>query len=236
MDQLEKLSLYLISQKCATNYFVEHNFLSVDCGKELISKCLGYAIVVASCFVKFPQILKILNSGTAEGVSFASQFLDVVACTANFAYCFIAQYPFSAYGDAVFNFLQTLVIAHLCVHYANKPGQVTLFSLTCLATVIFLCSGAVPLSALKLFNSFNIFVVIVSRGNQIWTNFSNKSTGQLSIVTMFLLFAGCIARVFTSIQETNDAQLVFSYALGGFLNGLICLQILMYAPPKTKTE
>ena len=67
MDQLERLSLYLISQKCADNYFIKHNFLDVDCGKELVSKCLGYLIVVASCVVKFPQILKILRSNDTKG-------------------------------------------------------------------------------------------------------------------------------------------------------------------------
>ena len=234
---MEKLALYLISPECAFNYFIQHNFLDVDCAKEVISKCLGYAIVVASCVVKVPQILKIVNAGNAEGVSFFSQFLDILTYSANLSYCFIAQYPFSAYGDSLFNFIQTVAIAHLCVMYAKKPAQAAGFSITCVFMLILLCSGVVPIRFLQLFNSLNIFVVICSRGSQIMTNLKNKSTGQLSIITMFLLFAGCLARIFTSIQETNDSQLVFSYSVGAFLNGVICLQILMYSnSQRVKTD
>ena len=40
------------------------------------------------------------------------------------------------------------------------------------------------------------------------------STGQLSTVTAFANFAGCIARIFTSLQEGGGAAMVRGYVLG----------------------
>ena len=234
---MEKFALYFVSPKCFDKYFSDHDLLDIQCGKELISKCLGYSIIAASMFVKVPQILKILSAKSGQGVSFFAQLLDAVACTSNFTYCFIATYPFSAYGDAVFNFLQTLCIAHLCLHFSGKSIEAFLFTLSCLTAAGFLCSGAATLEQLRWFNSCNLLIASGARGTQIWTNFKNGSTGQLSLVTMALLFIGCIARVFTSIQETNDMQLVTSFATGGFLNGVIVLQILYYGSgQRTKSE
>ena len=40
------------------------------------------------------------------------------------------------------------------------------------------------------------------------------STGQLSTATAFANFAGCIARIFTSVQEGGGAAMVRGYVLG----------------------
>jgi len=45
-------------------------------------------------------------------------------------------------------------------------------------------------------------------------NLQAGSTGQLSTVTAFANFAGCIARIFTSLQEGGGAAMVRGYILG----------------------
>ena len=63
---------------------------------------------------------------------------------------------------------------------------------------------------------------------QAYTNFSNKSTGQLSVITVFMIFFGAIARIFTSIQETGDALVIFTYIVSSIFNGIIALQMIIY--------
>lgn len=71
---------------------------------------------------------------------------------------------------------------------------------------------------------------------QIRENHRNKSTGQLSFLTVFLMFAGCLARIFTSIQETGDSLLIGSFVVASVTNGILLSQIFYYwtAPAKEK--
>ena len=59
---------------------------------------------------------------------------------------------------------------------------------------------------------------------QAYTNYRNGSTGQLSAVTFFLLFAGSVARVFTSLQETGDNIIVLTFLTSTLCNGIIVAQ------------
>ncbi|KAK6623274.1 hypothetical protein RUM43_009126 [Polyplax serrata] len=66
-------------------------------------------------------------------------------------------------------------------------------------------------------------------GVQALSNYKRQSTGQLSAVTLWMQFAGCLARVFTSIQETGDATMILTYVTATILNGLILFQLYYYA-------
>jgi uncharacterized BrkB/YihY/UPF0761 family membrane protein len=70
---------------------------------------------------------------------------------------------------------------------------------------------------------------VASLTQQILTNFKNKSTGQLSIVTVGLTFVGALVRVFTTIQEVGwDMSLLSSTLLGASTGLLLLLQIVFY--------
>ena len=56
-------------------------------------------------------------------------------------------------------------------------------------------------------------LAISARLPQVLTNFKNKSTGQLSIVTSTLNFLGVAARIFTTIQEVNDPLVLVIFLL-----------------------
>lgn len=105
------LSLELLSPKCFESLVEEMNYKDGDCLKMLISRCLGLAIVIGATCVKFPQIIKIYKSGSAEGISFLATLLELLAVTANGAYSFSKGFPFSSYGEAVTLSLQASVIA-----------------------------------------------------------------------------------------------------------------------------
>jgi hypothetical protein len=63
---------------------------------------------------------------------------------------------------------------------------------------------------------------------QIFTNFRNGHTGQLSAVTVFLLALGSLARIFTSIQETGDQVIIATYLCSSAVNCILSLQVIWY--------
>ena len=71
-------------------------------------------------------------------------------------------------------------------------------------------------------------IVVLSRVPQIFTNFRNKSTGQLAFLTFFLSFAGSAARLATVMFETNDFLFQLTFILSVALNGFIVLQFFLY--------
>ena len=59
-------------------------------------------------------------------------------------------------------------------------------------------------------------------------NFRASSTGQLSAITVGLLFLGCVVRIATTWIETGDLLTVVNYIIATVLNGTILGQILYY--------
>ena len=69
-------------------------------------------------------------------------------------------------------------------------------------------------------------MLLMSRIPQIIQNFKLKNTGQLSIITTFLTFAGSLARIFTTLQEIgNDYSLLAICFTGAMTSGIILLQV-----------
>jgi len=77
---------------------------------------------------------------------------------------------------------------------------------------------------------------LVVKGTQIYQNFKNKSTGQLSFITNFLNLAGTAARMLTTFIELSDSFLLLNYGAGSLLNLTIVLQMLVYWKTPVKQE
>ncbi|KAH6937402.1 hypothetical protein HPB50_000049 [Hyalomma asiaticum] len=80
--------------KCYDEIIVRHNFENVDCLKLAFSKCLGYGIIVGSTLVKVPQIVKIVQTQSGEGISVTSVLMELIGMTATAAYSYAQRYPF----------------------------------------------------------------------------------------------------------------------------------------------
>ena len=69
-------------------------------------------------------------------------------------------------------------------------------------------------------------LMLTSRCSQIYTNYTNRSTGQLAVVTVFLSFAGGLARIFTTIQQVGyDYALLSTHFVAAVTTGTILLQV-----------
>ncbi|KAA0723219.1 Mannose-P-dolichol utilization defect 1 protein [Triplophysa tibetana] len=229
MDPFKDILInYLMPEKCFDEFFLQFNLLHVDCLKIVISKGLGIGIILGSVLVKLPQILKLIGAKSAEGLSFNSILLELFAITGTMAYSIINSFPFSAWGEALFLMIQTVTIGFLIQHYAGKTikglGYVGVY--LCLLTI--LISPLAHKDVVTAMQASNMPAIIIGRLIQALTNHKNGHTGQLSAISVFLLFAGSLARIFTTVQETGDSLMAFTYIISSFCNGVIAAQVLYY--------
>ncbi|XP_055634680.1 mannose-P-dolichol utilization defect 1 protein homolog [Toxorhynchites rutilus septentrionalis] len=235
-EYVKQFLMLFMNEKCYDNYFVDFDFLDVDCFKALLSKGLGIAIIAGSVLVKVPQISKILANKSAQGINLFSVCLDLFAITIHMSYSFVNGFPFSAWGDTSFLALQTALIAFLVLWYGGAKAQAFIFSVIFTATTYALMGGLTPLKYLLIAQGFNVPIILLGKLSQAYTNYKNGSTGQLSAVTCFMVLAGSLARIFTSIQETGDQMMVITYGCSSFANAVIVLQLLYYWNADKKTS
>lgn len=246
-DIAKNAMLLIMSEKCYDNYFEDFNLLdgelkffdfvliyqwkslSGPCFKALLSKGLGIGIIAGSVLVKVPQIMKILNSKSAAGLSIVSIMLDLMAITFHMSYSFVSGFPFSAWGDGTFLAIQTAAIAALVFLYGHRSsGKSLVFIIVYAIFVYVLMGGITPAKFLWTAQGFNVPILLTGKLSQAVTNYKNGSTGQLSAVTCLMLFFGSLARIFTSVQETGDSMMIITYCVSTFANAVIVTQLMYY--------
>ena len=171
----------LLGESCYRSLVHNVNLSDTVCLKLAISKALGYGIIGASAVVKIPQLLKLLNSQSAEGVSFLSYLLETSSYMISLAYNVRNQFPFSTYGETALISIQNVAISVLVLQYSGKGAAAAVFvaglagagyamyndNITSMSTLQVLQMGAGVLSA-------------ASKLPQIITIFQEGGTGQLS--------------------------------------------------------
>lgn len=222
---------------CAFGSLSDGKFPDKDCLLPLISKLLGYCIVAASTTVKVPQILKILKHQSVRGLSVMAFELEVVGYTIALAYCLHKGLPFSAYGELAFLLIQALILVAIIYHYSQPLGTKTWIKslLYCAVAPTILAGQIDPILFEALYASQHA-IFFFARVPQIWENYKNKSTGELSFLTSLMNFAGSMVRVFTSIQEKAPTSVVLGSVIGIVMNGTILSQIILYQKPQPKKD
>src|SRR6266480_3034782 len=76
---IRDIGISLLGPECYTTLILDVDLQSQECLKLAVSKGLGLAIVGVSCVVKIPQIIKLLSSHSAAGISFLSYVLETSA-------------------------------------------------------------------------------------------------------------------------------------------------------------
>lgn len=83
---------------------------------------------------------------------------------------------------------------------------------------------------------FNSLLFLCARVPQILKNFRARSTGELSLITCSMNLGGCLARIFTSLQQGAGGAMVRSFILALTLNTIMVGQILMYRPKRASAQ
>ncbi|GAA5883685.1 hypothetical protein JCM3774_002953 [Rhodotorula dairenensis] len=221
----------LIGQECYTTLVYNLDLTSSECLKLALSKLLGLGMVAGGAILKLPQILTVVRSRSARGLSLSSYVLDTVATGITVAYNVRNGFPFSTYGEMGFLLAQNAVLIVLITSYSSRPTLPRLVPLVVLlgSLAYALASPSlVPQSTLSFLQTLTIPISLSSKVPQIVANYQAKSTGQLSSFLVVNSLAGCLARVFTTMSETKDPLLLWNFALAALLNGVIFTQMLYY--------
>jgi mannose-P-dolichol utilization defect 1 len=236
-------------QECYTALVWNVDLSDVRCVRYAISKVLGVGIVIGGGIVKVPQIIKIVNSKSARGVSLASYFLDTASLLITVAYNVRSEFPFSTYGENLFLVIQNVtfipllsqpvnadafcwqvVITSLIISFAGRgiASIATYLTVFALLTYTSLSPTLLPLGALRALLTTTIPLSLSSKIPQIIANQRASSTGQLSAFLVFNSLAGCLARLFTTQTETGDRVLWWSFASAAVLNAVLALQMIWF--------
>ncbi|KAJ3102435.1 hypothetical protein HDU97_000578 [Phlyctochytrium planicorne] len=222
--------LPLVGEECSQTLIqLSPDVIKSPCFSLLISKCLGLGIIVGGSIVKVPQLIKIVQAGSAEGISLVSYLLETFALMVALAYNYRASNPFSTYGEVAFITIQNVAITLLILYYSNRQF-VMLFVLVVYQAAMFslLSEALVNSDLLSLFQWGAILLGTASKLPQILSNFMTGSTGQLSAITMCLQFVGSSARVFTTLREIEDMALIAGSISAAALNAILFFQILLF--------
>jgi len=228
-DSSESVLGGLMTKQCYDIYFLQHDFVNIACFQKLISKALGIAIIAGAFGLKIPQIMVILKNKSVSGLAPSAFYLDVLAFLVTCCYSFLKGYPLTSWGESLVILIQNLFLVLLLWIYSTPKTEV---SLMIVYAVIF---GAFASAFLNIREEFQPYMVwgalacsVAGRIPQALANFSQGHTGVLAFAGFFLSFAGSLARVFTTIQETGDQNLIISFSISACTNLVIILQILYY--------
>jgi mannose-P-dolichol utilization defect 1 len=174
-------AISLLGDKCYTSLALNVQLTDAECLKLAISKALGIGIVSASSIVKIPQLLKLLNSQSAEGVSFLSYLLETASFLISLVYNVRNQFPFSTYGEIALIAVQNVAISVLVLQYSGKGPAAAAFVAGLLGTGYALYNESVTsMSMLQYLQAGAGVLGVASKLPQIITIFQEGGTGQLS--------------------------------------------------------
>lgn len=219
----------VISPQCLDLYMDKYDFTNIECFKLVVSKLLGYGIILGSMILKLPQILKIVNAKDVTGLNPTAFYMEVLVFTSSSVYNLLQNYPISAWGENVVILVQNIFLVVLLWQYSvpRVLFSTKLYLIAFFGAITFIMF-TLPQELQWILVSAGIPMSILARIPQIITNFREGQTGQLALITLVLNFGGSVARTFTTLQETGDMYQLAGFAVSLVLNGALIFQVLYY--------
>ncbi|KAG9244668.1 hypothetical protein BJ878DRAFT_505162 [Calycina marina] len=226
---IRDLGVSIIGETCYKSLLLDINPEDTECLKLAVSKGLGIGIIGASSIVKVPQLIKLVKSKSAAGVSFLSYLLETAAYLIGLAYNFRQENPISTYGETGLILAQNMVIATLVLNYSGKSTSAALFIATLAAVAYSLFnSNLVPMANLQYLQAGAGVLGVASKLPQILAIYQQGGTGQLSAFAVFNYLAGSLSRIFTTLQEVDDKLILYGFIAGFALNAVLASQMVYY--------
>lgn len=100
--------------------------------------------------------------------------------------------------------------------------------LMALGSAALISDSIVSASLLNFLQGLTIPISLASKVPQILELHRSKAPGELSIIVVFAQLMGTLARVFTTLTETNDQLLFWGFALATVFNLVIAVQVVLY--------
>jgi len=226
---IRDLGVSIIGDTCYKALLLDVDLENTACLKLAISKGLGIGIVGASSVVKVPQIIKLVKSQSASGVSFLSYLLETSSYLISLAYNVRNAFPFSTYGETALVLGQNVIITVLVLNYSGRASMAALFVAALATCAVTLFSQSIlDMQQLKYLQAGAGVLGVASKVPQILAILQEGGTGQLSAYTVFNYLLGSLTRIFTTLQEVDDKLILYGFIAGFTLNAVLALQMVYY--------
>ncbi|KAI1191901.1 hypothetical protein F5B17DRAFT_381425 [Nemania serpens] len=226
---IRDLGVSIIGETCYKTLILDLDPTDSECLKLAISKGLGIGIIGASSIVKVPQIIKLVQSKSASGVSFLSYLLETTSYLVTLAYNIRNGFPFSTFGETALILGQNVIITVLVLNYSGRASVAALFVAALAAGFATLFSqNVIDMQTLGYLQAGAGVLGVASKVPQIAAIFQEGGTGQLSAFTVFNYLAGSLSRIFTTLQEVDDKLILYGFIAGFTLNCVLAAQMVYY--------
>lgn len=186
---IRDLGTSIIGEKCYKAILLDVDLENTECLKLAVSKGLGIGIIGASSIVKVPQILKLVNSQSAAGISFLSYLLETAAYIITLAYNFRNGFPFSTYGETALIMGQNVVISVLILNYSGRASLAAVFvTVLAAAAGALFTQGILDMKTLSYLQAGAGVLGVAAKVPQILAIYQQGGTGQLSAFTVCIPF------------------------------------------------
>ncbi|KAI9894902.1 MAG: hypothetical protein M1814_000122 [Vezdaea aestivalis] len=219
----------LLGDACYKTLLLDVDLADGACAKLAISKGLGIGIIGASAVVKIPQLLKLVNSQSSDGISFLSYLLETSAYLINLAYNYRHGFPFSTYGETALIAAQNVVISVLVLRFAGQTAAAGVFVAGLAAALYSLFDPSILTTKALGYAQMGAGALSVgSKVPQILAIWQQGGTGQLSAFAVFNYLVGSLSRIFTTLQEVDDPLILYGFIAGFALNAVLAAQMVYY--------
>jgi mannose-P-dolichol utilization defect protein 1 len=207
------------------------------CLSKFVAVVLGYAVLAGSLFRSLPQILKVLQHQSTEGLSLTSYVVELCCYSISIAYNISQGYGFNTFGEVVACWLQDIILIALIFRFSRTKKRVAAATGAAVALgCAWLLSPCCPMQVLAVLQASNILTMALgSRLPQIILNMRRGNAGVLSVMTCLLNVAGNTARIFTTVVLTGDMLLMAGYLSQGMLNTVLLCQSISTARQDHRT-
>lgn len=190
---IRDLGVSIIGDKCYKALLLDVDLENTECLKFAVSKGLGIGIIAASSIVKVPQILKLVNSKSAEGVSFLSYLLETSAYLITLAYNIRNGFPFSTFGETALILGQNVIISVLVLNYSGRATMAAvLVAVLAGSFATLFAENLLDMNTLSYLQAGAGVLGVASKVPQILAILQEGGTGQLSAFAVcylvFMLF------------------------------------------------
>lgn len=222
LSSIQPLLNFLLDDDCSYA-FLTATLVDPRCKYLLLSKLVGYSIVLSGLFLKVPQVLDLFRFGKHQGLNIPVLLFESLGLKIIVAHNHSISLPFSTYGEAVFIYLQDIILIFSILYYRNNTNFL-FFGLLVYAYIsyyildLYSSSSAILSRAVEIVAPILTFLIVP----QIWFNFRYPNLIGISAKTAGLgLLIACGRLITTLIEVDSTFYLANAFAAAFFESCLL---------------
>uniref|UniRef100_A0A8C1T4U9 Solute carrier family 66 member 3 n=1 Tax=Cyprinus carpio TaxID=7962 RepID=A0A8C1T4U9_CYPCA len=193
----------------------------------------NFSTLFVCMVLKFPQIFALMRARASAGVSLNSLLLELLGFIVFMSYQMFYDYPPVTYLEYPILIAQDVIVLLLILHYNRNMKHSLIYAALFVGGWQLL---TVQKWVIDLAMSLCTFISAGSKLAQLQCLWRSKDSGQVSALTWALATYTCLARIFTTIITTGDAQVLIRFVVMSILNMWVTVTVIYYKPHAVKQD